>query len=384
VARTRRVSPKRVASLQERYLRSLGATDAEIRRYRPVLTAQIGAESNFTQGIGSPAGAQDIAQFMPGTAPSYGVRLGDNKIKDDIRGQVRYMLPLLRKYGIEGALRGYNAGVGAIERSKGFSETNNYVSRVRGTAGQYGGLLDSGGGGGQQTPTRPGPTLLPPGLQIQPGPGTAGLLASLLQDQPETPPGGSLRPSPTAASPALPAGYQGIRSQGGPVPRRDIASLLEAISGAGTQLPGVTPGQVIGDAQNGGNPRTGRGQTSGKSAEGIINDLQGFVTGELGLPAGSRDRDRAGNARVGGSSTSDHLEEGGLFPGREALDILTTPAQGGWEQYGEVVRRFGLKPDKGGFTQGTVKVGKRRFRVQVIFGDEHDHGDHIHVGVRRA
>jgi hypothetical protein len=132
----------------------MGATPQEIRRYQPILTAQIGAESNFTQGVGSPAGARDIAQFMPGTAPGYGVKLGDNRIKDDIRGQVRYMLPLLREHGVEGALRGYNAGIGAIERSKGFSETNNYVRRVRSTAGQYRG---AGGTPEPSSPTAPAP-----------------------------------------------------------------------------------------------------------------------------------------------------------------------------------------------------------------------------------
>jgi hypothetical protein len=91
-------------------------------------------------------GAEDIAQFMPGTAPGYGVKLGDDRIKDDIRGQVRYMLPLLRKYGVEGALRGYNAGPGRIEESKQFSETNNYVRRIRSSSDKYGNV---GGGGGQ-------------------------------------------------------------------------------------------------------------------------------------------------------------------------------------------------------------------------------------------
>jgi hypothetical protein len=133
----RKVKVKKVARLQTKYLRSEGATAEEIRRFRPYLTAQIGQESGFTQGIGSPAGAQDIAQFMPATAPGYGVTLGDNKIRDDIRGQVRYMLPLLRRYGVEDALRGYNAGVGAIARSHGFSETNNYVANIKAAASKY-------------------------------------------------------------------------------------------------------------------------------------------------------------------------------------------------------------------------------------------------------
>lgn len=148
----RKIAPRRVAQLQRRYLREEGASPAEIRRWLPYLTAQIGAESNFTQGVRSPAGAGDIAQFMPGTAPGYGVTLGDDRIKDDIRGQIRYMLPLLRRHGVEGALRAYNAGPGAIEASKGYAETNQYVQRVKATAGRY--SAGVGGGGAGETTAR--------------------------------------------------------------------------------------------------------------------------------------------------------------------------------------------------------------------------------------
>lgn len=142
----RKVAPRRVARLQTRFLREEGATAQEIRRWRPLLTAQIRHESNFTEGVGSGAGARDIAQFMPTTAPGYGVKLGDGRIADDLRGQVRYMLPLLRKHGEEDALRAYNAGPGAIEQSRGFDETNGYVRRVLGSAGEYRGIGPSGGG----------------------------------------------------------------------------------------------------------------------------------------------------------------------------------------------------------------------------------------------
>jgi hypothetical protein len=345
------------------------------RRYgisgQDLLAKLVVGESGDNPDAVSSAGARGRTQFMPTSRAEAIRKFGVDpwgSADDAVHAAV---LHLQGKINGSKGLEGYNPG------------DPNYPKYILGQPVSGPGGRPRGGGG-QQTPSGQGPTLLPPGLQVQPGPGTAGLLASLLQDQSSAPPTGSLRPSPIAASATLPAGYRGIQTAGGPAPRRDVSSLLEALSGAGAALPGVTPGQVVGDAENGGNPRTGRGQASGKSAEGIINDLQGFVTGELGLPAGSRDRDRAGNAAAGGSSDSDHLEEQGLFGGREALDILTTPAQGGWDQYAKVARRFGLKPDKGGFTQGTVKIGERRFRVQVIFGDQHDHGDHIHVGVRRV
>ena len=385
----RRVAPRRVARLQTRFLRNLGATPQEIRRWRPVLTAQIGAESNFTQGVGSPAGARDIAQFMPGTAPSYGVTLGDGRIKDDIRGQVRYMLPLLRKYGAEDALRGYNAGPGAIDESRGYSETNAYVQRVLGSRGQYRFPNLAAGGGA------PGPGPSSPGgggssFQLQAGPDLSALLTQLQQRQ-ATPPATGALPDPAfsaRAGLAMPAGALELDPGRAPVPKDDtLADLLGAIE-TQASVPGVLGG---GDAQNGGGGGQGGGGAAGRndrvaghSAETVVDDLADWAHQHLGIGPGSRDRSEGENAAAGGSSDSDHLEGGGRSRGREALDRPTPAAAGGWKQYRQIAKRFGLTPDAGGFTQGTIKVGNKKFRVQVIFGSANDHGDHIHVGIRRA
>lgn len=224
-----------------------GATPWEIRHWRPILTAQTGQESNFTQGVRSSAGAQDINQFMPGTAPGYGVTLGDGRIKDDIRGQVRYMLPLLRKYGAEGALRGYNAGVGAIERSKGFSETNNYVRQVLGSAGKYGGIVSDSAG------ARPGPSriTMPPGHDI------SDLLAQLVGRSPAAPRGGMLPAPAFAAQAVMPGGYQGFDPGQAPAPKpselRDLLSMITTpfqtaeVQGTlpGLNAPNVAPGKAV-------------------------------------------------------------------------------------------------------------------------------------------
>ena len=258
----RRVSPTRVARLQTRFLRSLGASQGEIRRWRPILTAQIGAESNFTQGVGSPAGARDIAQFMPGTAPGYGVTLGDGRIKDDIRGQVRYMLPFLRKYGAEGALRAYNAGPGAIERSKGFSETNTYVKRVLGSASDYGGIVAPAPGG---RPGRPQITM-PPGVDL------SGLLSRLGGGRPPAPVGGMPSAPAFAAQAPLPAMYQSFNPGVAPGPKPDeLKDLLSMISTPfqtaevtggvpGMNPPNVAPGKAVlaPGADRAGTPTSGR------------------------------------------------------------------------------------------------------------------------------
>jgi len=82
------------------------ATRKAARRYgvRPeLLEAQIKQESGFNPRAGSPAGARGIAQFMPGTAATYGVNLNDNRASDDLDGAARHMRDLLKKYkGNEG------------------------------------------------------------------------------------------------------------------------------------------------------------------------------------------------------------------------------------------------------------------------------------------
>lgn len=149
---SRKVNPRRVERLIHRY-----AAQAGIAKYAPYLIAQIAQESGFQEGVGSSAGARDIAQFMPGTAKSYGVTLGDNRIKDDLRGQVRMMADLIHQTGnIEDALRGYNAGPGAIEASRGYAQTNNYVAAIKAGAKKYGGAGGAGGGGASRHGGTPG------------------------------------------------------------------------------------------------------------------------------------------------------------------------------------------------------------------------------------
>lgn len=119
------------------------------------------------------------------------------------------------------------------------------------------------------------------------------------------------------------------------------------------------------------------------NAEGLTDDLTAWAGKELGLAGGSRDRSRAENAAAGGAENSDHLEDVGVGKGREAVDLPTTAAQGGWSKYRAVARKLGVTPAASGFTEGTIKVGGRRFRVQIIFGEANEHDDHIHVGFER-
>src|SRR5215211_7549034 len=110
-----------------------------------LLAAQLMAESNFNPFAVSPAGAQGIAQFMPGTAALYG--LGDPfDAPAAIDAQAHLMSDLLGQFGgsVSLALAAYNAGPGAVEGCDcvpDIPETQTYVARILGLMGGAGELV---------------------------------------------------------------------------------------------------------------------------------------------------------------------------------------------------------------------------------------------------
>jgi hypothetical protein len=109
-----------------------------------LLAAQLMAESGFDPDAGSPAGAQGIAQFMPGTAAAYGLTNPFDPIAA-IEAQAHLMSDLLRQFGSpELALAAYNAGPGAVEPCNcipPYPETQAYVTRILALLGGAGALL---------------------------------------------------------------------------------------------------------------------------------------------------------------------------------------------------------------------------------------------------
>jgi hypothetical protein len=109
-----------------------------------LLAAQLYAESNFNPFARSPAGALGIAQFMPATARSYGLRDPFDP-EAAIAAQAHLMHDLLARFGrsIPLALAAYNAGPGAVERYGGvppYLETKAYVAKIVGLMGGAGAL----------------------------------------------------------------------------------------------------------------------------------------------------------------------------------------------------------------------------------------------------
>jgi hypothetical protein len=100
-----------------------------------LLAAQLMAESNFNPFAVSSAGANGIAQFMPGTAAAYGL---DDPFDAEaaIDAQAHLMSDLLAQFGqVPLALAAYNAGPAPVEACScipPYPETRAYVARILG------------------------------------------------------------------------------------------------------------------------------------------------------------------------------------------------------------------------------------------------------------
>ncbi len=112
-----------------------------------LLAAQIYAESNFNPFARSPAGAQGIAQFMPGTAQAYGLR-NPFDAGQAIDAQAHMMRDLLRQFAsVPLALAAYNAGPGPVSACgciPPYPETRAYVAKILGLLGGAGEMTGAG------------------------------------------------------------------------------------------------------------------------------------------------------------------------------------------------------------------------------------------------
>lgn len=125
----------------EIYADEIAAAAREFGVEEAVVRAIIHAESAFNPLAVSRAGAQGLMQLMPATAKRFGVN-DSFDVQQNIRGGVRYLAWLLKRFNgdLTLASAGYNAGEGAVDRHGGvppYSETRNYVVRVRQLAERY-------------------------------------------------------------------------------------------------------------------------------------------------------------------------------------------------------------------------------------------------------
>jgi hypothetical protein len=106
-----------------------------------LLSAQLYVESGFDPLARSPAGAQGIAQFMPGTAAALGLT-DPFDAPAAIDAQAHLMRDLLRRFAsVPLALAAYNAGAGAVAGCMcipPYAETQAYVAKILGLLGGAG------------------------------------------------------------------------------------------------------------------------------------------------------------------------------------------------------------------------------------------------------
>lgn len=102
-------------------------------------------ESDFNPRSTSSAGAMGLAQLMPGTARALGVN-DPYDPRQNLEGGAKYLSQMIKQFGdVKLALAAYNAGPGAVTRSKGIpdiAETRDYVKKVLG----YADRIKAGGG----------------------------------------------------------------------------------------------------------------------------------------------------------------------------------------------------------------------------------------------
>ncbi len=137
-------------------LRGRGMTSAELdsiieeaaRRHNVdpnLVRALIKVESNFDTQAVSSKGAMGLMQLMPGTARSLNVHNPFDP-QQNVDAGVRHLKHLLEDFNgdVKLSLAAYNAGAGAVTRSKGvppYAETRKYVRRITTLYGDHGKLL---------------------------------------------------------------------------------------------------------------------------------------------------------------------------------------------------------------------------------------------------
>ncbi|HTE61340.1 MAG TPA: lytic transglycosylase domain-containing protein [Solirubrobacteraceae bacterium] len=332
-----------------------------------VFERQIQQESGFADDVitgrrSSPAGAKGIAQIMPATARGWGVDPLDPIAA--LNAAAKNMARYVKQYGsYENALRAYNAGPGAIEASKGYAETNNYVKTILG--GKTPKPLGKSKPNGSTTTT-------PKRLDFDPGAATLAALQQLNQ-----------REKPTVTAPAMPAfaaklalpqGYSAPQSTGAPQQREKVdlnAALQTALGEAISNK--TTGGQTTTTANKKAKLKPG-GNYSGTTKP--VNQLAQLAARVAGTSVTSGKRDTVSTASGG---VSDH------YAGNKtanARDISGSPAQMDKAAVA-IAKALGISYRKG--QPLVANVNRNGLRFQILYRTDvgGDHFDHIHVGARR-
>jgi soluble lytic murein transglycosylase-like protein len=121
------------SSARERVLHLIRSAERRHGLPAGLLDALVATESAYRPYAVSRAGAVGLAQLMPGTARAMGVTNSFDVVAN-LDGGARYLRAMIDQFGsVTLALAAYNAGPGAVTRSRGIprnGETPHYVQRV--------------------------------------------------------------------------------------------------------------------------------------------------------------------------------------------------------------------------------------------------------------
>lgn len=319
--------------------RSYATEMAQKYGVRPSLfLALIRAESGGKhENVRSGAGAIGYAQLMPATARGLGVDPYDPR--GNLEGGAKYLSQQLKTFkGDESkALAAYNAGPGAVQKYGGippYSETQTYVKRVLGYAGEGSGVADR------------------PGARVSGAGGSPGATYGLTAAQPYT---------PTSGFSNLFKGGSKQDEWFGQFMDRSTNNMRSRM--AAQRLPVVTPGMGGSSGGGGGEPtrrgpnvRTGKGVPARKPGETGQQYLDRIATSKFGLK-----HDPGNSQTTGGrhSANSYHYRGGGQAT--DFGDVRNSEASlSSWEAY--------LRENRGALGLSEVL----------------DEGDHIHAATTRG
>lgn len=376
-----------VRSGQNRQTQDIADAAAHYGVPAPLLYGVWGAESAFGKNKGpSSAGALGDFQFMPGTARSLGVNLGN--FRSEAFGAAKYLSQLRKGSGSwSEAVGKYNAGPAGNLNNP---ETRAYIPRVLSLAKGWRGPSGSVGGGGASAGS-----VGPPGLSVSGSSGTqlAAALTQLLQPQqkPVIPSVGLQAPS-FAAKPVL-AGAP-VAQSGPMVPQPssgDLSGALSLIQGLSGPTARVTAG-----TRSGGQGAPGGGGRGGKiivaagaerpgvflqsGIKGLLHATSGILGAPLTVTTGTNHNKYvagepgvvsdhwAGNAADIGVPVDSHQGDAIAAAALEALGVAPAKAR--------------AEAQKGGVFTITRNGQRAQVLWKTMVGGNHH--NHVHIGLAPA
>lgn len=332
----------------------------------------------------SSAGAKAWGQFMPGSRQEAISKFGVDPWRSADEAVHATSLHLRGKINGSTGLEGYNPG----DPNYPAYILSRKVGHLAGKALAPSGSSARATVGGAPLPERAAAQQAPSGLtDVMP------LAAALqLKARPQGPAMGGLPAPAFAAGPQLAGNGLALPQSGGPAP----APELELPDATQAQLPSAM--MPVNQETEDGAPSMAR--VEAREARGEPGELPplhpgGMYEGTQGLARHARyraekegwtvssaKRDRRSTATGG---VSDH------WAGKKnawAYDFgngTATANDGGRKLARDIAARYGVKFVENSYDSGgTIKVGDHRFRLQILYGNDIDHGDHVHVGFERV